>query len=114
MNNRGKLGLIIIFCLLLGGALSMPAHASNTAADVGTNVGVGFGEADKQEPTPSGEPIKPKQPAEVVVPKLTSNSLPQLGKFIEPMTMVLLGLLIWLVILSIMALKKYLHPKGEI
>ncbi|MBP1042452.1 hypothetical protein I6N95_15645 [Vagococcus sp. BWB3-3] len=105
-------GMILLLSVYL--MVPISAMADNTSVDKPTDVGVGF---EKDQTTlSSGEsvPDVPKQPDEVIIPKYNSKSLPQLGKFVEPMAIVLLGLLIWIAVLSIIALNRYLRKEGEV
>lgn len=85
------------------------SKAADNQMNKDTEVGVGFieetsGSSPKKEP-----PIVPKQE----LPKTRGGNFPQLGAFIEPLIVVLLGLLIWIAVLSILLLNKFLHQKGK-
>lgn len=82
--------------------------ARHSQAD--TTVGIGFDESNSSEPIRDssfdfGEESRGGKPK-------STNNLPQLGQFIEPMIVILLGLLIWLVVLSLIAVRRYLRKEG--
>lgn len=110
IKKRSVMTLILVMMMV-----TLPSvHASNTSKAGGTNVGVGFIPEESSQPSSSNTSELPTQPKEVKLPKTGGNSLPQLGQLIEPMTVLLLGLVIWLVVLSIMSLTKYLQKEDTL
>lgn len=113
MRRQSEKKNVIIMILLVCTLIISLGESVQASQKTDTDVGVGFVQGDTVQSSVVDNHKASKQPDEVRLPSTKNKGLPQLGVFIEPLVLVLLGLVIWLVVLSIVVLKKYLNKEIE-